>query len=353
MSQSIKSLDLDELTSLIIEIDHPKYRAKQVYEWLHTHNVSSYDDMTNVPKSLRQALADKFPIASSKVIKKLESSDGSRKYLIELSDGNVIEAVGIVDDNKGIDSSDDDVSDIRLTVCASSQVGCAMGCRFCATGTEGFTRNLTADEIVDQVVHIGNDFESRVDNVVIMGQGEPFQNYDNVVEAIRRMNSDKGLNIGTRHITVSTSGITDGIYKFADEPEQFRLAISLHSADQPTRNELMPRLSGQPLRKLKKSLEYYSDVKGRRITIEYLLIDGVNDSDKQLKQLIEFCDDINAHVNLLQFNPIDGSEYKTSKQSVIGKWHKRLQESGIQSSIRHSKGQDISGACGQLKGNRN
>ncbi len=348
MSQSIKSLDLDQITSLIVELGQPQYRAKQVYEWLHTHNVSSYDDMTNVPKALREALAQRYPLQETKVVEKLESSDGSRKYLIELADGNLVETVGIVDEAKSAHPSDQEDSDVRLTVCVSSQVGCAMGCEFCATGAQGMTRDLTADEIVDQVVHVGNDFNTRVDNVVLMGQGEPFLNYDNVIEAIRRMNSDKGLNIGARHITVSSSGITDGIYRFADEPEQFRLAISLHSADQTTRNEIMPRLSGQPLRKLKKALEYYSDSKGRRITIEYLLIDGVNDSDTQLNQLIEFCRDINTHVNLLPFNPINNCSYKASKQAVIGKWQKQLQESGIQASIRHSKGQDIAGACGQL-----
>ncbi len=350
MEPSIRSLDQEALTQIVEEYGQPKYRAKQLHEWLHVHNAASYDEMTNLPKALRERLESDWPLTTSRITERLESRDGSRKYLIELSDGVPVEAVGIVDaDNR--DAADDEPA-LRLTVCASSQAGCAMQCAFCATGTQGLQRDLTADEIVDQIVLIGKDFGTRVDNVVMMGQGEPFQNYENTIEAIRRMNSDKGLNIGARHITVSTSGIIDGVYRFADEPEQFRLAVSLHSADQAIRNQIMPRLSGQPLRKLKKALEYYHEEKGRRITIEYMMLDGVNDSSDQLEKLEEFCKGMNVHVNLLPFNPVDNTDFKPSKQRTITEWSKKLADKGIPTSIRHSKGQDISGACGQLAGKK-
>lgn len=338
MESSIRSLSLEELEGIITGYGQPKYRAKQVYEWLHKHNVSSYDEMQNIPKALRAKLAADFQIVPNKLIEKVQSEDDSRKYLIELSDGAVIESVGIV----GNDQS-------RLTVCVSSQVGCAMECEFCATGQQGFTRNLSSDEIVDQVVIVGKDFDKRVDNVVLMGQGEPFNNYDNVISAIRRMNNDDDLNIGARHITVSTSGIIDEIYSFAHEPEQFRLAVSLHSADQSTRNQLMPRLSGQPLRKLRQALKYYNEIKGRRVTIEYMLLDGINDSEGSLDKLLEFCKDFNAHLNLLTFNSITNSKLSSSKKNVFNKWQNVLQSNGIPTSIRFSKGSDVNGACGQLK----
>lgn len=356
MATSIRSLDRDMLTEIIEGYGQPKYRAKQLYEWLHDHNATSYDEMSNLPKSLRSQLASDWPLESSRIADWSQSQDGSRKYLIELSDGAFVEAVGIIDkasEKQGNilhDGEPENQNDVRLTVCVSSQVGCAMACTFCATGSQGLQRNLTTDEIVDQVVLVGKDIGTRVDNVVMMGQGEPFQNYDAVIEAIRRMNSDKGLGIGARHITVSTAGITDGIYRFADEPEQFRLALSLHSADQDTRNSIMPRLSGQPLRKLKKALEFYNQEKGRRITIEYLLLNDVNDSLEQLERLVEFCQGLNVHVNLLPFNPIAQSSFKPSKQKTINEWAQRLNNSGIPTSIRHSRGQDIAGACGQLAG---
>lgn len=227
-----------------------------------------------------------------------------------------------------------------------------MLCAFCATGQQGFKRNLTADEIVDQVVFAGKDADSRVSNVVVMGQGEPFNNYDAVIEAIRRMNNDPGLNIGARHITISTSGIIKGIERFTEEPEQFRLAISLHSAVQSTRNLLMPKLVNQKLSQLKEALSAYNDKKGRRITLEYLLLEDVNDSDRELDALIEFCEGLNVHVNLLHYNPIDdvdGGFFSASPESVFNQWSKVLASNGINTTIRKSRGSDISAACGQLK----
>ena len=341
MSASIKGMGLDDLEALMSELGQPKYRASQLYEWLHTQNAVSYDQMTNLPKSLRAELAEMFPLENITIKGRFPSKDGSVKYLLELPDGIQTEMVAIIDD-----SPDDDNS--RITACISSQAGCAMGCEFCATGNQGLIRDLTSDEIVSQVALMKKDLDQRVDNVVVMGQGEPFMNYDNVLDALRRINKDKGLGIGARHITISTSGIADAIYDLADEPEQFRLAVSLHSADQHTRNSLMPRLSGQPLHTLKKALDYYTRTKNRRITLEYMLLDGINDSDEQLEKLIEFCEGLNIHVNILKYNKINGTDLKPASDAKINEWIDKLHKNRIVASLRNSKGHDVSGACGQL-----
>ena len=340
MKSDIKEMSLEELENVLADMNQPGYRAKQLYEWIHTHNASSYEDMTNLPKTLRQQLADSYPMESSRILQKHEADDGAVKYLIEFKDGSLAEMVAI--------SDMDDSGRERITACISSQIGCPLECAFCATGRQGFMRDLTADEIVSQVVLMKKDKGRRIDNVVVMGQGEPFLNYDNVIHALRRINKDKGIGIGARHITISTSGITDGIYDLIDVPEQFRLAISLHSADQTTRNMLMPRLSGQPLHSLKKALKSYCALKGRRVTIEYMLIDGVNDSEDQLDRLIAFCEGLNVHVNLLRFNKFKGSEFNTSSEDVIDYWLQILNSDGITASLRNSKGSDVAGACGQL-----
>lgn len=351
-SPSIRSYSLEQLESLVSDLGQPKFRAKQLHEWLHAHNAASYDEMTNLPKALREQLAKDFPLQEATILQVQESSDGTRKYLLKLADGAMVECVGILDGPDESDDGDDPAgtaSDRRLTVCCSTQVGCAMKCSFCATGCLGLERNLTADEIVDQVVLVGRDFGKRVNNVVIMGQGEPFQNYEATLEAMRRMNGDAGLDIGARHITVSTSGLCDGIKKLSGEPEQFRLAVSLHAADQQTRNELMPRLSGQNLKKLHSTLENYCNVKGRRVTLEYMLLAGVNDSREDIDALIGFCEGLNVHVNLLPFNAVDGIDYVPSDEETVRRWQKGLENAGIPCSVRKSKGADIAGACGQLR----
>lgn len=342
METNIRALSLDELTELMAELGQPKFRAKQIHEWLHKHNATSYDQLTNIPKDLRSKLSELYPLYEPKVVDKKVSQDGSRKYLIELADGALVETVGILDES-------DDEEDARLTICCSTQVGCPMGCAFCATGKEGFARDLTADEIVDQLIIVEKDFETRISNVVLMGQGEPFLNYDAVMDALRRINTDEGLGVGARKITVSTSGIIDGVYDFAEEPEQFRLAVSLHSAIQSTRNGLMPKLANQPLEALHDALLEYSAKKNRRVTFEYMLIDGVNDSDKELDMLMAFCDGIKCHVNLIPVNKVEGSSYKPSSQETQSHWLRTLNSYGIPASVRYSKGSDIAGACGQLK----
>ncbi len=363
---NIKTISKEDMVEIFESLGQPKFRATQVYEWFHKHNATSYDQMTNIPKALRELLQETYPLESYEVVEKACSRDGSRKYVLKLADGAVVETVGIfagdvewgegLDESagqgdsrsKGAGQSSSRNEDARLTVCFSTQVGCPLKCTFCATGKQGFTRNLTSDEMLAQVIEVSRDFGHRVSNVVAMGQGEPFSNYDALLDALHRMNQDEGLGIGARHITVSTAGLVNEIYKFAEEPEQFRLAISLHAANQDKRNALMPKMSGQPLRKLKKALEYYENVKGRRVTLEYMLLQGVNDGADDLAQLIEFCRGLNVHINLLPFNAVEGVTYKPSDKSVMAEWLEELRRANIPVSIRRSKGSDIAGACGQL-----
>ncbi len=366
----IYSYTLEELESTFTELKLPKYRAKQLYEWLHVHNASSYDEMSNLPKALRQQLSQAFPLSSTEVAERLVSSDGSRKYLMRLSDGAAVETVGIPSStqteeqettanlqDEPDEQEPDDFSQTgastehkpgRLTVCFSTQVGCGIGCEFCATGKEGFTRNLSAQEMIDQIAFVQKDFGQRVSNVVAMGQGEPFLNYEELIKALRRLNTDEGFKIGARHITVSTCGIVEGIRKFTNEPEQFTLAVSLHSAIQSKRDQLMPGMKKQPLTKLRAAIADYIAEKNRRVTFEYLMIDGVNDAEEDLLNLINFCNGLLCHVNLIPMNET-GSSLKSSSLKTIQQWVKELESEHISATIRNSKGSDIAGACGQLK----
>ncbi len=349
MENDIRNLSKEQLEQVLDDLKQPRYRAAQLYEWLHTHNVISYDQMTNLPKSLRAQLSKRFPLDNIQLIETLESADGSRKYLFKLSDGNVVESVGIVAQTQ----NDMESSTKRLTVCFSTQAGCSMGCEFCATGKQGFSRNLTASEMVEQIIAVQNDLTAttdikRVNNVVAMGQGEPFLNYDEVMSALKRIHEDKGIGVGARHITISTCGIINGISRFIDEPEQYRLAISLHAADQEKRNKLMPHVSNQTLRRLKEALIDYNLKRNRRVTIEYMMIKGVNDTDTDLEDLISFCKGIHCHVNLIPMNPIAQSQFKPSPAELIKQWEYELSSHGIPTSIRYSKGSDINGACGML-----
>lgn len=331
----IKALTHSDLVELFDSIGEPRFRVNQLETWIYSKHVSSYDEMTNLPKALRSYLSNNYPLHSAQIIKKFESKDGSIKYLIRYSDGTMVEAVGIPTSE-------------RLTVCFSTQAGCQMECAFCATGKNGFSRNLAPGEIYDQVALVSKDFGRRVSNVVGMGQGEPFMNYSSVLGAIRFMNSPNGENIGARHITISTCGILPGIYKFSDEQEQFTLAISLHSAVQKTRNYLMPKVSKYPLPKLKEALKVYTDKTGRRPTFEYSMIKDVNDTDIELTALLRFCDGILCHVNLIPLNLTDERKFQPSDRKRINLFSSKLKSNGIEVSIRNSRGSDINGACGQL-----
>lgn len=341
-SNNIRTMSREELENLLGELKQPKFRAKQLHEWLHVHLATSYDEMTNIPKSLRSALNESNPLNAPKIVDKQVSHDGTRKYIIELADGCTVETVGMPSFSEGQDEG-------RLSVCFSTQVGCPMGCEFCATGKEGFTRNLTASEMIDQIIVVQKDFDHRVSNLVAMGQGEPFLNYEELLVALRFLNDQDGPSIGARHITVSTCGLIEGINRFAQEPEQFTLAISLHSAIKEVRDDIMPSMRNQTLPMLKSALNAYIEETNRRVTLEYLLIEGVNDGHEDLSALRKFCKGMLVHVNLLPMNDIEGSTYHATKSEVVQNWLKGLEEAHIEATVRKSRGADIAGACGQLK----
>lgn len=320
------------------ELGQPSFRAQQLTEWLYQRHASSYDEMTNLPAALRAALSERFPLTTPEIMNRQVSRDGTRKYLIEFDDGIRVETVAIP--SRGGD---------RLTVCFSTQAGCAIGCAFCATGREGFARNLTPGEIVDQVLIAQDDMGKRVTNVVGMGQGEPFLNYDNTMAALRILNNKKGLEIGARHISVSTCGILPGIERFSEEPEQFTLAVSLHAARQGVRDLLMPNVARFKLGNLKSALQEYIAKTNRRVTLEYIMIDGVNDADEDLKALQKFCANLLCHVNLIPINAIEGSVFQPSEPETINRWLNAIQKKGTEATLRDSRGSDIDGACGQLK----
>lgn len=335
-TQDIRTLSRDELADVVAELGQPAFRTKQLCEWIFTKQATSFDEMTDLPKKLRDQLAERFAFGVPTEIAKQVSRDGSRKYLLEFADGTSVETVGMPSRNK-------------LSVCVSTQAGCAMGCAFCATGFNGLSRSLTAREIVDQVLHVARDFDERVTSVVFMGQGEPFANFDETVAALRILNDPDGLAIGARHLTVSTCGVIPGIRRFAELPEQFTLAISLHSAVQTTRNKLMPGVKKYTLPRLHEAIQLYVEKTGRRPSYEFAMIDGINDTNPEMEALIDFCQGTLCHVNLIQLNDTPGSLMKPSPMKKVETLQKRLQMHGVETTIRNSRGNDIDAACGQLK----
>ena len=338
-SRDIRLLTLEELQDLVKELGQPAFRAKQLNEWIHDKNVCSFDEMTNLPAALRKKLSERFSFNVPVELVKQVSKDGSRKYLLQFSDGVSVETVGMPNRNK-------------LAVCISSQAGCAMGCAFCATGLAGLSRSLTAQEMVDQVLHVARDFGERVTSVVFMGQGEPFANFDATVQALRILNDPDGLAIGARHLTVSTCGVIPGIRRFAELPEQFTLAISLHSAIQGTRNQLMPGVKKYTLLRLHEAIQLYVEKTGRRPTYEFAMIDGINDTNPEMQALVDFCAGTLCHVNLIQLNNIPDSPFRPSPIEKVESLQRRLTMHGVETTIRNSRGSDIDAACGQLKQRR-
>lgn len=338
---TIKQYNLTELQSLVKELGQPAFRAKQLYEWLYKHHAASYDEMTNLPAALREKLTKEVPYAASTIDEIQTSADGTRKYLMRLEDGVLVESVGIPsEDGK------------RLTVCVSTQAGCPMACAFCATGQQGLTRNLAAGEIVEQVLLVQEDFQERVSNVVFMGQGEPFLNYDNTLKALRILNDPTVIGIGARSMTVSTCGIIEGIEKFTNEPEQFNLALSLHATDQDLRNGLMPKVQKDTLVMLHKALMDYTEQTNRRVTLEYLMIKDINDTQEDLESLAAFTQGMLAYVNLIPINTVPDAAFQPSPQKTILEWETYLRKHGTETIQRNSRGKDIDGACGQLKNTR-
>lgn len=335
---SIKALDLDGLRRLMAESGEPRYRATQVCRWLYQRRAKSFTEMTDLPATLRDRLAGSFALPFPQVMERQVSQDGTRKYLLDLGDGVAVETVGLP-------------AGERLTVCFSTQAGCAMGCAFCATGQEGLARNLAPGEIVDQLSVVAADFGRRITNAVAMGQGEPFANYDAVLEALRIVNHPDGLGLGARHITVSTCGLLPGIRRFSEEPEQFTLAVSLHSAVQQTRDRLMPAVAKMRLPDLQDAIAEYADKTGRRVSLEYALIAGVNDTDAELEELVAFCIGMLVHVNLIPANPVGpvGQAFERAATERVRAFERRLASAGVPVSIRAERGTDIDAACGQLR----
>ncbi|WP_026891252.1 23S rRNA (adenine(2503)-C(2))-methyltransferase RlmN [Lacrimispora aerotolerans] len=333
----IKSMDLEKLTSFVASLGEKPFRAKQLYEWMHKKLASDYDEMTNLPKSLKEKLLQSAAFTSLVVVdEKISQIDGTRKYLFSLSDGNIIESV-LMKYNHG------------NSVCISSQVGCRMGCRFCASTLDGLERNLTASEMLDQIYRIQKLTGERVSNVVVMGSGEPMDNYDNLIDFIRLLTDENGLNISQRNITVSTCGIVPGIKKLADEDLQITLALSLHAPNDEVRKTLMPIAKRYSLSEVLSACQEYFEKTGRRLTFEYSLVSGVNDNLKEAKALADLLKGINGHVNLIPVNPIKERDYVQSDRKAILDFKNYLEKNGINVTIRREMGRDINGACGQLR----
>ena len=332
----IKSMTIDELKNLMTELGDKPFRAKQIYSWLHEHLVSSYEEMTNLPKGLREKLKD-YPITVLEAVDVQTSRiDGTQKYLFRLSDGNVIESV-LMKYKHG------------NSVCISSQVGCRMGCRFCASTIGGWTRNLLPSEMLDQIYRIQALTGERVSNVVVMGTGEPLDNYDNLLRFIHILTEEGGIHISQRNLTVSTCGIVPQIYRLAEEKLQMTLAISLHAPNDRKRQELMPIARKYSMDELLEACRVYFEKTGRRITFEYSLVAGVNDSDEDAEQLSERIHGMNCHVNLIPVNPIKERNFRRSRGEAVRNFKIKLEKCGINGTIRREMGSDIDGACGQLR----
>jgi 23S rRNA (adenine2503-C2)-methyltransferase len=325
---------LDELQGEFKTLKLPAFRAKQVYRWIHHKLSFDFDEMTDLPKPLRDTLKAKYSLETLLIKHKTIGNDGTIKYLFELKDGGLIESVFMK------------TREERKTICLSTQVGCPLGCVFCATGKLGLKRNLTAAEILSQAYLIAREYPD-ISNLVFMGMGEPFLNYDNVIKATNILISDAGANFGQRRVTISTSGLADKIKEFAEENSQVRLAVSLNSADDTLRSKLMPINKKFPLPVLRDALRYYSSTTNRMVTLEYIMLDGVNDGEADLKKLINFCRGLDAKVNLIQFNRTC-KDFRPSKPARIDHFVEGLLGAQINAVVRRSRGEAIGAACGQL-----
>ena len=333
----LRSMYKEELESYILGLGEKKFRAGQVFDWLHAKKAGSFDEMNNVPLALRNKMAEDAVLVTLKVAKELISQiDGTRKYLFELPDGNVIESVWMEYKHGN-------------SVCISSQAGCRMGCRFCASTLNGLERNLSASEMLEQVYRISVITGKRVDNIVIMGSGEPFDNYDNVVRFIKLVTDPKAGGISKRNITVSTCGLVDKIKAFADEDLGVTLALSLHAADDETRKKLMPIAKKYALKDVLDACDYYFKKTGRRVSFEYSLVKDVNSNEAEAKKLAALLKGKNCHVNLIPVNPVKEREFETVSRSYAGAFKNMLEKNGINATIRREMGRDIQGACGQLR----
>ncbi|MBA2435785.1 MAG: 23S rRNA (adenine(2503)-C(2))-methyltransferase RlmN [Chthoniobacterales bacterium] len=340
---AIKALSLDELTQLFAAQGESAYRAKQVTDWLYKKRIDSFAAMTDLPAATRARLASDFSFVRPELVRVLGATDTTRKFLFRLADGNLIESV-LIPASPALYGQTSD----RRTACVSTQVGCAYGCKFCASGLDGFTRNLEASEIVDQLLAIEKESGEKIDNIVFMGMGEPLANLTNLLRAIRIINAPWGLEIGARHITISTSGLAPQIRKLATEPTQFRLAISLHGATDDVRSQIMPVNRKYPLAVLLEACDAYVAEK-KRLMFEYILIAGVNDSDEQAQQLARHALRLSAKINLIPYNTVEGLEWSRPSRNRQENFLRILRNHGAVATLRREKGHDIAAACGQLR----
>lgn len=339
LKESIYSLRLDELKQWLEENGEKAFRAGQIYEWLYEKRVKSFDDMSNLSKGLREKLKENFALTTLSTIIKQESQDGTIKFLFQLQDGYSIETVLMR-------------HDYGNSVCVTTQVGCRIGCTFCASTLGGLKRHLLAGEIVEQVVKVQqalDEVNERVSHIVIMGIGEPFDNYDSMMNFLKVVNHEKGLNIGARHITVSTSGIIPKIYQFADEQLQINFALSLHAPNQELRQKLMPIARAYKLEDLMEAIRYYTNKTGRRVSFEYGLFGGENDSVEHAEELSKLIKGIKCHVNLIPVNYVPERNYVRTPKNKIFAFEKVLKKNNINVTIRREQGSDIDAACGQLR----
>lgn len=333
----IKSLSLEELTEEITGLGEKAFRAKQLYDWMHVKLSRGFDEMTDLSKAFREKCRERYDYTALEEVRVQQSGlDGTRKFLFGLSDGNVVESVWMKYRHGN-------------SVCISSQVGCRMGCRFCASTLDGLERNLSPSEMLDQVYTITLLTGERVSNVVVMGTGEPLDNYDNLLKFIRLLTDENGLHISQRNVTVSTCGIVPEMYRLADEKLQLTLALSLHAAADGKRKELMPIANRYSIKELMEACAYYFEKTGRRITFEYSLVGGVNDTDEDAARLAALAGPLRCHVNLIPVNPIKERDFVQSEGARIRAFQKKLEAEKINSTVRREMGRDIDGACGQLR----
>ena len=333
----IRSMTLEELQAVMEKIGEKPFKAKQIYQWLHEKCAADYEEMTNISRGLRERLAEAYPLSGPRAVEVQTSRiDGTQKYLFRLADGNVVESV-LMRYHHG------------NSVCISSQVGCKMGCRFCASTLDGWTRNLLPSEMLSQIYQIRRMTGERVSNVVVMGTGEPLDNYDNLLRFIRMLTDEKGQNISQRNITVSTCGLVPEIRKLAEENLQITLALSLHAPNQQKREQLMPIANKYSIEEILKACRAYYGHNNRRLTFEYSLVGGENDSQQDAEELSRLIGGLNCHVNLIPVNPIKERSYVQSDKKVTLNFKKKLEKYGINVTIRREMGRDIDGACGQLR----
>lgn len=333
----LKSADYDSLCAYMTQLGEKKFRATQIYEWMHVRHVTSIDEMTNLSKKLREQLKEQCTFTVLKPLEvQVSKQDGTRKYLFGLDDGNMIESV-LMRYKHG------------NSVCISSQAGCRMGCRFCASTLDGLARSLTPAEMLEQIYRIGCDIGERISNVVVMGSGEPLDNYGSLLVFIRMLTDTHGLNISQRNLTVSTCGLVPRIRELADQKLQITLALSLHASSQEKRKELMPIANKYELSDVMDACDYYFSQTGRRVTFEYSLVGGVNDTDADVEGLCRMLKGKNCHINLIPVNPIKERDFVQSERAVVEAFRQKLEKNGINATVRREMGRDIDGACGQLR----